>query len=506
MRYKITPVTTILLVVLAAGTIQAQGLLDGLRLTTTPTGTGARGLAMGGAMIGAANDWSALEFNPAALTTIEHNEFSVSVFNKGYNSNAFFLGTSTTNSITNTIPYAFAYAAPVPTERGHLAFALSIDRVEDFTSTYKFSAINPNSSFFNTKGFVNDPGYKGGNFNDYLGYLYQNNLAYAIYLTNNPDSLHPALLTPYSGKMQQTGTVTQEGGLNAFRIGAGVDVAENVAVGGTVNFFFGSYDYRRTYSESDVNHVYAFPDSVPPYNLTSATVVDDRSQSISGVNLKLGLYAEPNDFLRIGVTFTTPTVYSIDDHFSRWAVATFADNVVHSSQDLTDLNPSISNSYTVTSPMTFGGGLSLNRWGLTLAASAEYTDYSQLHFNGSDVDLTDLNDASRNLLGGVLSWKVGGEYLLKPLGLLFRAGYSSTPSAYKADPSSYGTHAVSAGLGFLLSKSTILELSYRRSSLTTDHVIYNDLTAGPNATPVSAVIDKDEVKRDEIAISFSFRF
>jgi hypothetical protein len=507
MRIRTAFLLSILLTVVTLTPSHAQGLLDGLRLTTSPTGTGARGLSMGGAMIASANDWSALEFNPAALTIIEHNEFSLSVFNKGYTSDARFLGTTTSNSITNTIPYSFAYAAPVPTERGHLAFALSIDRVQDFTSTYKFSAINPSSSFFNTKGFVNDPGYRGGNFNQYLDYLYQTNLAYAIYLTNNPsDSLHAALTTPYAGKMLQSGTVTQEGGMNAFRIGAGIDVAENVAVGGTVNVFFGSYDYRRTYSESDVNHVYANPDSLAPYNLASATIIDDRSQSISGVSLKLGLFSEPNEFLRIGVTFTTPTIYSLDDHFSRWGIATFANNLSFSSQDSVNLNPSISNSYTMTSPMTFAGGLSFNHWGLTLAASAEYTDYSQLRFSGTDVDLSDLNDASRNLLGGVLSWKVGGEYLLKPLGLLVRAGYSSTPSAYKADPTGYGTHAVSAGLGFLLSQSTILELSYRRSTYQTDHAIYNDLTAGPNATPVSAIINQDDVKLDELVISFSFRF
>ncbi|MBS1903159.1 MAG: hypothetical protein JSS75_05590 [Bacteroidetes bacterium] len=506
MRQFITCSCIVIGLILWSTQSKAQGLLDGLRLSTSGTGTSARGLSMGGALVGAVNDWSALEYNPAALTLVEHNEFNVALYNRSYSSSADFLSTNSSDDITNTVPYSFAYAAPVPTDRGHLAFGLSVDRIADFTSTYRFSAVNPSSSYLNTSGFVNDPGYRSGLFSNYLSFLDSTNMAWALYLTRPLDSTQPKLTTPYSGGMLQSGTVTQEGGLNAFRIGAGVDVAENVSIGATVNVLFGSYDYRRTYSETDVNGVYNRPDSAPPYNLKSATITDVRSQSISGVSLKLALYTEPNEYLRFGLTFTTPTVYSIDDHFTRTGVASFTNGSTYRSSDWPNTEPSISNSYSITSPASVSVGGSFSHWGLTLAASASYTDYSQLHFSGDNVDLSDLNDAARSLLHGVLAWNVGGEYMINPIGVLLRGGFSSTPSAYKDDPSNYGTKTWSTGVGILLSKSTILELAYRHSSYTTDHSLYSDVTAGPNPTSVSASIDKDEISLSELAISFSFRF
>ncbi|HYM21142.1 MAG TPA: hypothetical protein VEW28_09085 [Candidatus Kapabacteria bacterium] len=489
----------------------AQDILDGLRLTSNPLGTGARSMAMGGAMTAAVNDYSALDFNPAALTLVESSEFSLSLYNKGYTSNAQFLGNASSGSISNPALYSFAYASNVPTVRGHLAFGISLDRVADFTSTYKFSAVNPNSSFLNTKDFVNDPGYPGGGFTNYVKSLANNNIAWAFYLTNDfKDTINPVLTTPFTGGLQQSGTVTQEGGLNAFRIGGGVDVAENISVGATVNIVFGSYDYRREYTEADVNHLFSHTDSVlGPRNFTSATIIDNRSQSITGIGLKLGFFSTPNDYLRFGLTVATPTYFSMDDHFSRDAVASFTTVAPFDSRDKSlyqNLTEVISNSYSITTPAVFGGGLSFNHWGLTLAVSADYSDYTQLRFTNSDVDLSDLNDFARNSLRSVFDYNFGAEYLIKPLGLLVRGGYSVRPSPFKGDPSEYDTKSWSTGIGLLLSKSAIIEASYRNTKFRTDHQLYYDLTAGANPTTVSAVVNQDDVKTDEIAISFSFRF
>jgi hypothetical protein len=295
--------------------------------------------------------------------------------------------------------------------------------------------------------------------------------------------------------------------MNALRIGGGIDVSENIALGATVNFFFGSYDYRRVYSETDVNHIVSQDTNFKGFQ--SAQIIDTRHQSQYGINLKVGLLATPFDFMKFGFTFETPTAYSVDDQFQRTGKS-FFNNVTYSSldptqnPDISSLNPTIENSYTVTTPMKFGAGLSFNGGGATISAAIDYSDFSQLRYSDESADLSDLNDAARQNLGGVLSWKLGAEYVFAQAGLILRGGYSVDPSPYKSDPKEYGTKNISAGIGILLSKSAIAEITYKRSNYRTDHSVYNDVNLA--GTSVSANVNADDVIQNQVLMSFSFRF
>jgi hypothetical protein len=510
-RITITFATIILFTTVA----RSQFLSDAVRLGSEPIGTGARAISMGGTGIATANDYSALDWNPAALTLINAGEVNFSLYFKGHNSTASFLGTSADQSVTNTALGSFAYASAVPTRQGHLAFGISYDRVQDYNTTYSFSAVNPNSSFLNTQGFVNDPGFNSRNqkYSDYLSNLQQNNLAWQLYLTNPiADTLNPKLTTQF-GKagLLQTGTVTEEGGMNAIRIGGGIDVSENVSLGATANFFIGSYDYRRDYTERDINNVIPSLDSVPPNGFKSATIVDTRHQSQTGINLKLGLLATPSSFFSFGFTFETPTAYSVNDQFQRTGSSVFKDGSTYSSlsfqqnPDVSSLNPTIVNNYTVTTPMKFAGGVAFKAAGLTVSAAADFSDQSQLRYSDADVDLSDLNDSARADLKAVLNWKLGAEYVIKPLGLILRAGYAMNPSPYKGDPSNFNTTNISGGIGILLSSSAIAEITYRRTSYRTDHLLYSDIDITSGAL-VTAAIPTDDVVQNLVMVSFSFRF
>jgi len=502
-------------ILLFSSVARSQFLSDAVRLSREPIGTGARAISMGGAAIANANDCSALDWNPAALTLVDFGEISLGLYFKGHNSTASFLTTSADQSLTNTALSSFAYTSPIPTTRGHLAFGLSYDRVQDYNATYSFRDVNPNSSFFDTRGFVNDPGLSSRNqtYQEYLSNLQQNILAWEIYLTNGiRDTLNPSLTTPFGkGGLIQSGTVTEEGGMNALRLGAGVDIAENIAIGATVNVLFGSYDYRRVYSETDFNNI-AVSDSNFTKGFQSASIIDTRHQSQAGFNLKLGFLASPNEYFRIGFTFETPTVFSVDDQFQRTGKSTFNNgSIVHSSldpaqnPDINALNPTIVNSYTVTTPMKFAGGVSFNTAGLTISGAADFSDQSQLRFSNADVDLSDLNDSARANFKAVLNWKLGAEYVIKPIGLILRAGYAMNPSPYKGDPSNFNTTNISGGLGILLSSSAIAEITYRRTSYRTDHLIYSDQSI-TTSTIVSATIPTDDVVQNQVLLSFSLRF
>jgi long-subunit fatty acid transport protein len=486
----------------AAASVKAQSLFDAVRIARPAIGTGTRSAAMGGSMIAAANDYSAIDWNPAALTLLEFNEFGFSLWNASHNSDAKFLGNTTSSDLNRTALYSIGLGTPIPTSRGHLAFAISYDRVQDYTTTYSFSAINTSSSFFNTKGFVQDPGFNGS-YADYKSML-QYNLAWNLYLTHDiADSNRPKLTTPFTGNLLQSGVVTEEGGMHALRVGGGIDVAENVAFGATVSFLWGSYDYRRVYSETDINGVFNPNDSVPPAGFQHADIIDSRYTSQFGVGFKAGMLASPAEFMKIGFTFEVPTLYDVDDQFTRSGRSYFS-SAAYDSHNYPQTEAIITNHYEIVTPMKFGGGVSFNKSGLTLAASAEYSDMSQLRFQHYAVDLGDLNDQARALLGGVLSWRVGGEYIIAPAKLSLRAGYRVDPSPYKSDGPEFDTKTISGGLGIVIGASSILEFSYQYQKYRTDHTIYNDLTV--QGKPATAIINQDDVARHLVSISFAFRF
>src|SRR5579872_1428767 len=157
---------------------RSQSLTDAVRLANEPIGTGARTVAMGGAGIASVNDYSALDWNPAALTLVNFGEINFSLYFRGHNSTASFLNTSEDQSVTNTALGSIGYVSAVPTSRGHLSFGISYDRILDYNTTYSFSAVNSKSSFLDTKGFINDNGNRFGlSTTDYRNFLYDNNLA-----------------------------------------------------------------------------------------------------------------------------------------------------------------------------------------------------------------------------------------------------------------------------------------------------------------------------------------
>lgn len=495
-------------VALMAGQVRAQSLLDAIRISNEELPLAGRSLSMAGAGIAGANSYAATGQNPAALAPIASRELMFSLLNFDHESTAQFLGTSSDGSLTSTSLSTIGGVFPAETRVGHFAFALGYDLVRDYTRAYDFKAVNPNSSFLNTQEFVQDPraNYRGQGYRDYLDE--QQNIAWKLYLTRDvSDSTYadPLRTIPFAGGLEQKGDVTEEGGLHALRLGFGVDIAEGVSVGATINGYFGNYDYYRKYTERDVNGLYAGnTDSLPPLNFVQAQIVDSRHQDQGGVGLKLGLLAWQLDFLRFGLTLETPTFMHMEDAFVRTGTSVFLGNTTHSltAEDAI----STVNSYNVTTPLRIGGGVAFKLADATLEADASYANMSQIRYSNADIDLSDLNDEARQTLRSVLSWKLGAEYVIAPLGMSVRAGYAFEPSAYKTDPSTAGRKSISAGIGALLGKSVMLEASFLRTSYTTDHVIYADYTVDDPTKFVSAAVTNDEVKQTAIALTLSYRY
>jgi hypothetical protein len=469
---------------------------EALLLSQDPLPSGSRGMAMGGSLISAADGVDALEFNPAALVLMPRSDFTLSLMNRGYSSDATFLNTTSDASQSSFTLSSIGIAYKYPTVVGHMTFGVSFDEVQNYTSSYSFSAVNPNSSLFNTQAFLNQPpGYGNGNRN----YLLNNNLAYALGLTYDvPDTGAFTLSTPITKGMQESGTVTTSGGLNAVRIGGGVDVAEGVSLGATLNILFGEYDYSRNYTETNVNNVPIASDTTPPANFQSANITDVVHQDQSGYSLKLGLLVKES-IVNFGLTLETPQVMHIDETYNEYGTSNFGGSSQYSYSYLPGAE-----SYDVITPLKLGAGASIHALGFTGSASVSYTNLSDLQFENSSVDMTAENQMASDSLRAVLSWQLGAEYKIPGIGIAIRAGFAYEPSPFNGDASSYDTKIISAGLGIPIGRRFEIEAVYRHSSFNTIHNIYQMLE--DQTSPGDANITSDAVDVNDVAMTFQYKF
>jgi len=206
-----------------------------------------------------------------------------------------------------------------------------------------------------------------------------------------------------------------------------------------------------------------------------------------GFSLNFGVITKPFKNIRLGLSYQTPTWYSLTEEFT---------------EDL-NINTSNSNSenytdesvfeYKMQTPSKITGSLAyvFGKKGL-ISFDYNYKDYSQIKISPTN----DFNNENTNLstnFGGVNEFRIGGEYRLKRLS--FRAGYHTEDSIYKnisslnTDPKS----GYSLGFGVKILNNTKLDFSYD-STLSKDNYYYIN-------APLPAEITKDN-KRITATLSF----
>ncbi len=421
----------------------AQFVEDAQRLAMPGFGVGARALGMGDAYSGVAADYSALYWNPAGLAQAQMGEFSFGLSYFTPQDVSTFFGNQTTDHNNATNLNSLGFVLPVPVRRGAFSIAFGYTRQSNFTSGMSFSGYNPNSSIIQTWAPDGKP------------YPADITLAEELQLAT-VDTVRGVFVSPIKGNVQQSGTVTESGGLNNWMFGGAMDVGQNLSLGITLTYVSGSYRYDRSYKEQDPRLVHLYP-----YDLSELDVTDYIDDNISGFNAKFGLmYREPNKY-RIGFTIKTPTAFSIDESFGTRATSVFrsADLSGNNTYGPYDGNNG-SSKYDVTTPWVFGASASVIIQNLVLSGEAEYTDWTTTQFENANQDVLNQNPDFATTFQGTVNLRGGAEYEIPSLGVRIRGGFAYNPSIYKGDPSTFNQKYVTGGLGFNLGESSMLDIGY----------------------------------------------
>ncbi|HAP36653.1 MAG TPA: hypothetical protein DCQ28_12210 [Bacteroidetes bacterium] len=427
------------------GILFAQFSEDAIRYSGHGNGVGARALGMGNAYIGVSDDYSATFWNPAGLAQMRRLEVMGGISNVGFANDATFYSAKQNATTSATSLDNLGFVFPFPTMQGSLVFAFGYNRISDFASASKFDGFNNQSSIISSlqTSITDDP---NGEYD----------IPFNTYLTTSKG------YTGIQKNVNQSAEKKESGNLGQWSFSGAIDIEENISFGVSLNIYSGTYDYTRTFLESDNKNLYT-------YNPSQAISADSAylrfnkfyydsylNAELSGSNITMGLMYR-SDFFRLGLIGKAPTSIKVKEHYTNEGESVFDSNSAWS-----DKNPaskysfSADNEYTVNSPWIFGvGGSVYVVEQLLIAADIEYSDWAQIEW-ADNFDLEKGNTSLQSKFRATTSVRLGAEFDIPSTDVKIRGGYSLTPSPYKNDPSSFDQTMYTGGVGILLQRNVLL--------------------------------------------------
>jgi hypothetical protein len=472
--------------------VLAQSLDDGLRLTEANVSANARAGALGLAYHGIADDFAALNTNPAGLTLLPSTEFTVGLNVSSLRSRSTYFGTARDGATSSPLAFNIGLVVPVRSESSSFAFGIGYGRDSDFSQTDSLSGFNPSSSVI--QSWVQSQN----------GPDLRNNRAFQLALA---DTVGNRLVTPLVGDLAQTALVQQRGGMNVISVGAAFDINDVLSVGGSLLISTGSYTYSRDYQEIDVNDRYNRLDA---QNFTNVDfdrlfVNETIRQDITGLRGLIGIQGRFGSYLRAGVSLTTPGAYTIIEQYRFDGDARFEQGNVRR----VTFSDEGAAEYTVSTPLVVSGGASFHvsealgagvLTGLTLSAGAEYTNGAQISMQSRERALqgrlTTINSITQRVLVPQVRWSVGAEYEIPQTPVVARVSVTALPSPYNSANAAVqsASTVIAGGAGVFLGVNSRIDATVRYAERSAVSLVDNTATA---QTLASAL---------QFAVQYSYRF
>ncbi len=479
---------------LASSFIFAQNLTDGLRYSMEGLNGTSRFNAMSGAFSSLGGDLSAVALNPAGTSIFTRSEMSLTL--AGVNSKNDANGRSTISSDFLLSQFGVAFPITIGEEGWkNIAFAFNYQKTHNFDAndlnyTYRNNGANLGDFFLDKANGIMQQDlmldvYKNkrkvGRDNLYELYSRMGKLKEPEKFRNALLGYTTGLVNPASGKRElipsmsdsEADAVLEERKYKK-NISDGITTIQNVeqyTEGGVnkYNFNFAgrydfisfginlnshSVDYRvvNKYRENYVNNTAS--------DIRSALYQNELRTVGSGFSLQLGAIAEVATGLRIGLTYASPTWYTLQDEMSQSLSTTTQSNGTFFA------NPNVVavyEKYYFRTPGSWTVGASWV-WNKQLILSADYMykGYGNMRFRSG---LESENTIIQNTLGDTNSLRFGAEYRLplsKTNHLFLRGGYRYEQSPYKTEYKPIGDlTGFSTGLGVSISNMRF-DLSYDR--------------------------------------------
>ncbi|MFZ2905545.1 MAG: hypothetical protein WAZ98_05030 [Cyclobacteriaceae bacterium] len=473
------------ILVSASVEVSAQGFVENaLLFSRTKPGGSARVQAMGGAQVALGGDFSSALSNPAGLGMYNRSEFTFSPAVTSYETDTDYLGTKLNDSKTVFNIPGLSYVHHLPKEKnGFLggSFGISMTRINDFNTTFQYEGRDDGSSivdYFKERAYRHTINPLPSPHQDtlLLSYDLPEGLAYLTYLitpyNEDPNNMSPVLPDDYVTYYSDLDTLWNNG-VEEFRTQTrsqkvnikGAQYQWSLAYGGNFSdkLFFGAslgittirYNYSSSYIESD----YDFSES-PGYDpLNDLELNEDIVLDGTGLNLTLGLIYRPINFVQVGVSFVTPTLYDISDSYTAHLAAHWN---IRDDEDVS--GEAIIAEYKMTTPLkvSTGAAIFLGKHGF-ITGDVEFINYNKAKYDSDTpgVSFSPENDDIRFFYTNVANYRLGAEFRYNLFRI--RGGYNVLQNPYKKDfDVNQKIETISAGAGVRFAKF-YLDLTWLKS-------------------------------------------
>jgi long-subunit fatty acid transport protein len=466
---------------LASGlTIKAQIPEDAIRLSwITPSGT-ARHQAIGGAMGSLGGEISSTFINPAGLGLYKTGEFVLTPGLSLLKGKSTFRGTDA--STDRLARFNFGTSGVV---WGHSnrygkwtsnAFSFAVNRTANFNNTIHYKGQNDASSF--SEAFAAEFANSGLDINSVRGSNLTLGTKMAIYTylidTATVGGQVQVIGRPeYLAIRNQELTTKSKGGITELSFGAAANMDDKFYIGGSLGVPIVNYSRERRFTESD-------PANDTTNEFGFSRFEEDYSVKGFGLNVKLGLIFKPADFVRVGFSLHSPTLYGLKDEYSGKMVTDverlFGPNdkgIDSITSDYYFGNPSESFRYDLISPWKFLVSASyvlhetedVTKQRGFITADVEYVTHKSSRFSstedtGDDSYYKGVNNGIKEVYKNAFNFRVGGELKFKTL--MTRVGFALFGNPYKESALKGRRMNVSGGLGYR-NRGMFVDLTYVHS-------------------------------------------
>tara|TARA_R110002049_G_scaffold3795_3_gene27475 strand:+ start:2708 stop:4324 length:1617 start_codon:yes stop_codon:yes gene_type:complete len=491
--------------------LNAQNINDALRYSQNDIQGTARYRALSGAFGALGGDMSAVSANPAgsAVFSQSHASFTGSILGTK-NDTRYFNGMTSTSDSNFDISQggaSFVFASN-KSQWKKFTIGIAYDRTKNYNDNWNAVGINTNddgnfsnsiaSYFFD---YANDPSlpvrlgdislldgeYIEDAYQDIgnvFGYTHQQAfLGYQAYVLEpdvDDDDNTSYYANVNSGNFSHDYLYTSTGynGKIAFNFATQYD--DNLYLGVNLNSHF--INYKRSSSLLEDNSTGG-----------SIEFIDfDNSLTTrgNGFSFQIGGILKLSPEFRIGLTYDSPTWYTIEEETSQYINSNLADSEIEYINSITNVYPQ----YKLQTPGQFTGSLAyiFGQQGL-LSFDYSRKDYSATLFKPTnDPDFQFQNGNIGNRLQAASTYRLGGEYKVKQFS--FRGGYRFEESPYKDGVTVGDLNGYSLGLGYNFG-NTKLDLTYDQSKRSFETPLY---TVG--------LIDAASIDRTNSNITLSLSF
>lgn len=476
------------ILLIATNNTYAQYSGDAFRFSQFSNSGTARFDALGGNKSAVGGDLSSLYGNPAGLGMFTKSEFNLTPSLNLRNGDITFTGNqksySGNNADLNNVGVVFhtLTSKTSDTKKGLLSlnFGIGYQRKSTFKNDFNFkgtSNLNGISDFFTENS--NREGVAPTNLVSEANYA-----AYYAFLTNYKGGKYQNITY---ADADQAYNVRRSGGGSSIDFSFGANVSNKVFLGASLGL--ASFKYTSIEKTNEIG-LYLNPsnNATKDYNVDYTRNFDSNG---SGINLKLGLILKPVNEFRIGLSFESPTWYSVTDNYSE---ELYDNKQSYSGKD------SYPFEYKLNTPLKLNGGLAyfFGSKGF-ISADVGFVNYSNIRFKSNDntVSQTTNNNIQKNYKN-VINYSVGGEYNVNN-SLLIRLGYQSDGNPYyNLNNKDFTVNSYSGGFGYRFGVY-YFDLALINSNA---KLYYSNYTLNSRNEPIATI----DTRRNTIALTFGLRF